>query len=204
MTSSLVQARPSVALPSYESNPELARIQAQLRREGILSPREVATLRKAWRGRYFLLRQGATGELYACAPKKAAEQAYRAAILAGETDQRRLAALRAAVAAAPEGCGGKHDYFTLNCVERPWHGGPVDAIWTYLRVKGARVEHGILRDIPDLATVHPDLARALAAGATDELLLTVTLGISEPITATTAQVLADRINAKGCSPPFQL
>lgn len=111
-------------------------------------------------------------------------------------------------------CNGRHPYLTASCIERPFNGldQVVHAIYQQagdlvaVRSLGAgnrrqTVKAAILReiaDVPDLATMHPQLARQQAS----ERHLTafsveiggVKLGRVEEIPRTFAQRLLDRIN----------
>jgi hypothetical protein len=119
------------------------------------------------------------------------------------------------------GCGGKHRYLTLRCVEQPFDG-LNHALYAYVKTAGdtgavaymnpaqrARYEKAgrifePLGDTPDLATSHPLTARKLQGDVRDVDVGAVALGLLEPISKAMAQQLADRINARGCKPPFTL
>lgn len=124
------------------------------------------------------------------------------------------------------GCGGKHRYITLRCVEQPFSGitGGIYAYYravtdnhladdaspeekTRLRAIRDRLSRiGAFRDLPDLATHHPEMAKKVTAGLgeRDEAGAGMALGILEPIPPTLARKYADRINARGCRPRFTL
>lgn len=119
------------------------------------------------------------------------------------------------------GCGQKHQYLTLRCVEQPFSGitGGLYAYFRAVRDNGlekfltpsesARLEalDGEFFDgMPDLATMHPGLARQMTdgLGANDAQLAAVALGVLEPIPASLARKYRDRINARGVRPRFTL
>lgn len=118
------------------------------------------------------------------------------------------------------GCGGKHRYITLRCVEQPFSGitGGIYAYWRAIGDNGlanhlapaerARFDAAtnVLAGVPDLAVSHPELARSMTRGlaANDALVGAVALGVLEPVPVTLARRYADRINSRGCRPRFTL
>jgi len=119
------------------------------------------------------------------------------------------------------GCGRKHDYLTLRCVEQPFSGltgglfayyravgdnGLADALAPHERQRfdavGAAV--GWMAGLPDLSTAHPETARAMDLAPRDAQLAALALGVLEPIPASLARKYALRINARGIRPPFTL
>lgn len=118
------------------------------------------------------------------------------------------------------GCGGKHRYISLRCVEQPFSAitGGLYAYWRAVgdnRLAGslppaerARYEAAtdLLGGAPDLASSHPDLARSLTRdlAPNDAALGAVALGVLEPIPTAYARKLAARINQRGIRPRFTL
>lgn len=124
------------------------------------------------------------------------------------------------------GCGQKHKYITLRCVEQPFSGltgglyayfravkdhGLVDALSPSERLRLDAIQSRLSRlspfaGLPDLATSHPDLAKRLTGdlGPRDAMGAGVALGILEPIPPTLARKYARRINLKGIRPRFTL
>lgn len=117
-------------------------------------------------------------------------------------------------------CNGRHDYITLMCVYKPISG-LANGLYAYYRaVKDAGISHtlkadakerydqieNLLSTIPDLSTIHPQLARKMVqdVGVSDLQLGAVSLGILEGISPTDAQRLVDKINEKGLRPPYAL
>lgn len=117
-------------------------------------------------------------------------------------------------------CGARHDYITLRCVYKPITG-LANGLYAYYRaIKDHQLEGDLspgnqarfaeiqaaLQNMPDLATVHPSLARKLAAdlGPSDLQLGALSLGILEGISPTEAHRLADKINEKGLKPRYEL
>lgn len=117
-------------------------------------------------------------------------------------------------------CGNRHDYITLNCVERPFVG-LMGGLYAYYRAIGdnalersltnerrsrLRGVRKIIRDMPDLSSVHPQLARqiTLDTRANDLQMGAVALGMLEGIPPTLAHKLEERINARGIRPKFVL
>jgi hypothetical protein len=119
------------------------------------------------------------------------------------------------------GCGAKHQYLTLRCVEQPFSGitGGLYAYFRAVKDNGlgrfltpaeqarlAALEDSIFGGLPDLATTHPALARQMTEGleANDAQLAAVALGVLEPIPASLARKYRDRINTRGIRPRFTL
>jgi hypothetical protein len=121
------------------------------------------------------------------------------------------------------GCGGKHTYLTLRCVEQPFSGltGGLVAYYKAVRDSGLmtrlsapeRLRMDAMRRslsdidrLPDLAAHHPETARLLTRdlGQRDAVLAGQALGILEPIPVTLARAYAKRINMRGCRPRFTL
>lgn len=111
-------------------------------------------------------------------------------------------------------CGGRHAYMTASCIERPFNGldqvvhavyqqaGDLAAVQSVGPSARQTVKRAILReiaDVPDLATMHPELARQQAAQrhltAFSIEIGGVKLGQVEEIPSTYAQRLLDKINA---------
>jgi hypothetical protein len=119
------------------------------------------------------------------------------------------------------GCGAKHQYLTLRCVEQPFSGltGGLYAYFRAIRDNGLErllspseqarfdaLNGGVFDGLPDLATRHPSLARNVTSGlgARDAQLAAVALGVLEPIPPSLARKYRDRINARGVRPKFTL
>lgn len=123
------------------------------------------------------------------------------------------------------GCGQKHDYITLRCVEQPFSGitggllayyravgdnGLSDALSPHerLRLDAIRSRLGeagsLLGSLPDLSAHHPETARGMNVGPRDAQLAAVALGVLEPIPGSLARRYRDRINARGIRPKFTL
>lgn len=123
------------------------------------------------------------------------------------------------------GCGRKHDYLTLRCVEQPFSG-ITGGLLAYYRAVGdnglssalapserLRLDAvrrslgevgGLLGSLPDLSAHHPETARGMNIGARDAQLAAVALGVLEPIPGSLARRYRDRINARGVRPRFTL
>lgn len=123
------------------------------------------------------------------------------------------------------GCGRKHDYLTLRCVEQPFSG-ITGGLLAYYRAVGdnglsgalapserLRLDAvrrslgavgGLLGSLPDLSAHHPETARGMNIGARDAQLAAVALGVLEPIPGSLARRYRDRINARGVRPRFVL
>lgn len=119
------------------------------------------------------------------------------------------------------GCGGKHKYITLRCVEQPFSGltRGIYAYWRAVRDNGLEkslspaqrmrydaMTNTVVGGLPDLGSSHPDLARRLTTGlgSNDAMLGAMALGVLDPIPPTYARKLADRINERGIQPRFVL
>lgn len=118
------------------------------------------------------------------------------------------------------GCGAKHRYLTLRCVEQPFSA-ITGGLYAYYRAIGdnglermlspserarfdAIKEQMPLMGLPDLATHHPEMARSLGLAPNDAQLSGLALGVLEPIPPTLARKYRDRINARGVKPKFTL
>lgn len=119
------------------------------------------------------------------------------------------------------GCGGKHQYLSLRCIEQPFSG-ITGGLYAYFRaVKDNGLEpflspseqtridamDGQFFDgLPDLSRSHPGLARAVTEGlgSNDAQLAAVALGVLEPVPASLARRYRDRINTRGVRPRFTL
>lgn len=117
-------------------------------------------------------------------------------------------------------CGGKHRYFTLMCIERPFDGlkEGLQAYYHHVGKHGSEkflstLEYQRYEEIhrvvsrfgsSDLAGSHPQYARGLQTGDDDYDIGSVALGLLEPITRAKATALAWNINARGLKPPFAL
>lgn len=120
-------------------------------------------------------------------------------------------------------CGKKEQYITLNCIERPFTG-MTHGLYAYYRAAKdnkltqhmnpvqlsryknvSRMFHSI-DGLPDLATMHPEMARKIVKdlGPSDELMGAVSLGVLEAIAPKHAQRLVDRINDTGLRPKLVL
>lgn len=146
--------------------------------EFVRPPAEAAERDRLLAGRYFLVRQGSLGEIFRCGQ-----------------------------------CNGKHPYFTLRCVERPFSG-VAEGLWAYYQTAGTpqalarmtpaerRQFHQIMRlfgqstPSPDLATSHPETARALAIPERDIFKGAHPMGVLEEIPQALAQRYVDLINMK--------
>jgi len=124
------------------------------------------------------------------------------------------------------GCGAKHDYLTLRCVEQPFSGITGGLLAYYAAAGDPALADGlppserlrldamrrallggvgrVLDGLPDFATHHPEAARAMKLDARDAQLAAVALGILEPIPPSLARRYRDRINARGVKPRFTL
>lgn len=117
-------------------------------------------------------------------------------------------------------CNNRHDYITLNCIEKPVSG-LANGLYAYYRaLKDSRAPdemppevrerlehiHQVLNMMPDLSTVHPQFARQFVKdiGPSDMQMGAVSLGILEGISPTEARRLADKINERGIRPKFVL
>ena len=124
------------------------------------------------------------------------------------------------------GCGAKHDYLTLRCVEQPFSGITGGLLAYYAAAGDPALVNGlppserlrldamrralpggvgrVLDGLPDFATHHPEAARAMKLDAHDAQLAAVALGILEPIPSSLARKYRDRIRARGTRPRFDL
>lgn len=117
-------------------------------------------------------------------------------------------------------CGRRHDYITLRCVPKPVTG-LMNGLYAYYRaVKDFGVENSlspseqhrllqvgqVLNQMPDLSSVHPQMARQLVKdiGPRDLQVGAVSLGLLEGISPTEARKLEEKINERGVRPPFKL
>lgn len=98
-------------------------------------------------------------------------------------------------------CKRKHAYFTRRCVELPFNG-LEEALTAYWQHTGDQVRRaqlsgflGLIAGLPDLATLHPEMARRLGAHPDEIALGGLALGLVEPIPKTLAQLYLNRINA---------
>lgn len=114
-------------------------------------------------------------------------------------------------------CNAKHTYLTLHCIEQPFPGvyGGLYAYYHTVTASGAHLafdpvqqarydrfkELFDLQQLPDLATGHPMLARALATSDNEADIGALSLGVLEPITKTEAERFAGWIRDRGCSRP---
>lgn len=99
-------------------------------------------------------------------------------------------------------CGGKHRYFTRRCVDLPFNG-IEEALTAYWQHTGDQVRKhrldgflGAVSDLPDLASLHPEMARKLGARNGEVAIGGMALGLVEQIAKTHAQMLLDRINSR--------
>jgi hypothetical protein len=117
-------------------------------------------------------------------------------------------------------CGGRHDYITLMCVEKPITG-LANGLYAYYRALKEAVREAdltpqdavrlqeitvVLRQMPDLSKVHPQMARQVVKdiGPSDMQIGAVSLGVLEGISPTQARRLVDKINERGIRPPYSL
>lgn len=117
-------------------------------------------------------------------------------------------------------CNNRHDYITLMCINKPITG-LANGLYAYCRaLKEAKAEHelstaelsrlteitNLLRKMPDLSNVHPQLARKMVKdiGPSDLQIGAVSLGVLEGISPTEARKLVDDINVKGIRPAYSL
>lgn len=114
-------------------------------------------------------------------------------------------------------CKGKHTYYTLMCVERPFDGLRQGLLAYYHNIGLAggekylsTLEYQRYQEISkkvggrNLADGHPQLARSIGTEANDYDIGALSLGLLEPITKRKAEVLAWNINLKGIKPEFRL
>ncbi len=115
------------------------------------------------------------------------------------------------------GCGGKHRYLTLGCIEQPFSGltHGVYAYWYSMGASGAvhylsfkqRIQYDRMSKLfkgRDLASSHPQMAAKLGLSEGDAIMGGLALGVLEPISKRVAQQLQTRINSKGIWPPLRL
>lgn len=101
-------------------------------------------------------------------------------------------------------CNALHAYFTTGCVELPYSG-LYEALYAYTAVAKYRDERAtrILSFLPDIASRHPDLARAWEIkDGFGEAMYGVALGLAEPISEAEARTYCLRISLRGYRPPF--
>lgn len=117
-------------------------------------------------------------------------------------------------------CGGRHNYITLNCIERPFTGLTKGLYAYYQAVK----DHGIaehlneaevsryrsmersLNQMPDIGLSHPEMAKQITKelGPSDALIGALALGILEGISSIMAHKLVQKINDRGLKPKLIL
>jgi hypothetical protein len=116
-------------------------------------------------------------------------------------------------------CNSRHPYLTLFCQVQPF-AGIEDGLHGFFKATGEaelfmnpkeRVQFERVARVfrratgqGDLRTAHPDTYRSLGIADRDLDMLSVSLGIVEPVSKQVARRLADRINAAGCKPKFTL
>lgn len=146
-----------------------------LRSFGILLPDEAARLDAIERSRYVLIRNDGEGERWRCGR-----------------------------------CNAVHDHYTLFCVERPFRG-VREALYAYwrhavvrdgdltpvqrTRRKDVASALGVADDVPDLATVHPQMARSLGTPEGSTVYGGLLLGTIDVISSARAFQFASRINS---------
>ena len=117
-------------------------------------------------------------------------------------------------------CNGRHDYITLNCIERPFPGITGGLYAYYHLIKDNGLERfmspeersrydGIvemLDDIPDLSKTHPRMARELVKdlGPSDLKAGALSLGVLEGISEVDARRRVMKINDRGLRPKLVL
>ncbi len=116
------------------------------------------------------------------------------------------------------GCGKKHKYLTLRCIEQPFSGltGGLYAYWKTVGDTGAsellspaqKSRYDAISRLfgpqPDLATSHPRTSQLLGTGPRDIDAGALALGVLEPISRAKAIEYARAINMRGIKPPFTL
>lgn len=117
-------------------------------------------------------------------------------------------------------CNGRHNYITLMCVDRPFNR-TTHGLYAYYRViKDNKLDNYLspaersrlqgIEDqlgMPDLSTLHPEMARKLnggEAGPSDMLVGALSFGILEGIAPTHARKLVEKINDRGLKPKLEL
>lgn len=117
-------------------------------------------------------------------------------------------------------CGRRETYITLNCIPKPFNG-MVSGLYAYYSLMRynnidsnlspearARVKQisNMLGRLPDLSSVHPEMARKMMAslGVNDEMTGALSIGVLEGIAPKEARALAERINDTGIKPRFVL
>lgn len=90
-----------------------------------------------------------------------------------------------------------HEYFTLFCIERPWKGNWLDALWAYSSVTRDPAQQSMLvRGLRDLSQSHPGYASQLVSQAAQDV-VAFAVSSEEPIEEWKALELAKRINEYG-------
>lgn len=93
-------------------------------------------------------------------------------------------------------CRARHEYFTLMCVERPWKGNWMDALYGYASVTKDDGLYGeIVQGLKDLRTVHPRTANGM--DTRQEVVAVPIFDAVEWIDEWKARALAQRINEIG-------
>lgn len=107
------------------------------------------------------------------------------------------------IAASCQRCGAggpgtkSHEYFTLMCVERPWKGNWMDALWAYSSVtRDAGQSQAIIRGLRDLSQKHPETARELASNDAQDVIAWA-LATEVVIDEREALLLTQLINERG-------
>jgi hypothetical protein len=100
-------------------------------------------------------------------------------------------------------CNGKHEYFSLQCLPRPWNG-LVEALFAFIQTvpDDPRVPR-ISMPIMNLAERHPQTMKLLKADPEAQELFALSIGIAEPISAVRAKLFIEAINSTGLRPPLR-
>lgn len=144
---------------------------------GVYSPTEMAELERLKQSQFFLFRNGRQDD----DPGRCRGYAGR------------------------PGCGAKHQYLTLGCIERPFNG-LVEGLYAFVRSASNReLALGVLDPLlGQLETAHPFTANRLRPDELGEDLIAWSLTLSVAIDRKKAYALQDAINAMGLRPPLVL
>ena len=117
-------------------------------------------------------------------------------------------------------CNRRHDYLTLNCIERPFTG-LLNGLYAYYQViqnngleryltPEEKARYNTITDVldgmPDIGSVHPEMARKLVRdlGPSDMKIGAVAIGVLEGIAQVHALKLVQKINDRGLRPKLVL
>src|SRR5215210_6019374 len=100
-------------------------------------------------------------------------------------------------------CQAKHEYFTLQCLPRPWNG-LVEALYAFIQTEPENpLTPRITFPLANIAQRHPHTTRLLQSDPEAQELFALSIGLVEPITPTRARMFIEAINSTGVKPPLR-